>query len=296
VYKLILLINISIIFDASSALPKEAFRPLTSFQVNIPKDTSLPDSSKDVVKITRSWELPSTLKKVSGIDYLEAGKMACIQDETGTIYIYNLESKSIEKEIPFGPPGDYEGIAIVNENAYVGCADGRILEILNFRSDKPIVKEYGTHLTIKQSVGGLCYDKKNKRLLIAVKGGEDGNKFYKSVYSFDLVKKTVPLKPAIKINLKDPVFNNLQTKKLQMVFQPSDIGIHPVTRDFYLIDGVRSLLLVTDESGIIKSLNILNKTLFVQPEGVTFSPSGELYIANKGIKEEPGMLMLVHFK
>ena len=295
-YKLILLI---IIFTLVFAFLKAGslHAPLKSFSGwKIERDTSLPEPLKDVVKITRSWEFPSTLKNVSGIDYLEPDRIACIQDEVGSIFIYNLESKSIETEIPFGPPGDYEGIALVNDNAYVACADGRIYEILNYRSDKPVVKEYGTHLTVKQNVEGLCLDHKNNRLLVAIKGIDEGNRNYKGVYAFDLLSKAMPVKPVLKIDLKDSVFNNLQPKNRQMIFQPSDIDIQPVTQDIYIADGTRSQLLVMGESGNIKDLHNLNKTIFVQPEGITFTPSGELYIASKGVKEEPGMLMLVQFK
>lgn len=291
--KLILSINI-FVFGLICLQARPGINRLPGLQPNIQKDTTLPDSLNGVVKITRSWELPSTLRDISAIDYLEGDRIACIQDEVGSIFIYNLESKAIETEIPFGPPGDYEGIAIVNDNAYVACADGRILEILSYRSDNPVVKEYGTHLTVKQHIAGLCSDNKGKRLLAAIKGIDEGN--YKGIYSFDLSTRTMPVKPIIKIDLKDSVFNKMQTKNRQMVFQPSDITIHPLTQDIYVIDDMRAQLLVMGESGNIKELLSLNKAMFVQPEGVTFTPSGELYIASKGIKDGPGMLVLVQLK
>src|SRR5690349_9341280 len=93
------------------------------------QDTFLVDSGRAVVKISRSWELPQILKEISGIAYVDADRIACVQDEIGTVFIYNISTKSIELEVPFGPPGDYEAIAIVNDDAYVAVADGRIIEI-----------------------------------------------------------------------------------------------------------------------------------------------------------------------
>jgi hypothetical protein len=34
------------------------------------------------------------------------------------------------------------------------------IEVNNINAAKPSVKEYGTHLTLKQDPEGLCYDKK----------------------------------------------------------------------------------------------------------------------------------------
>ena len=259
-------------------------------------DTTLPDSTNDVVKITRKWELPANLKNISAIDYTPSGKMACLQDEVGSIFIFNLESGEIDAEIPFGPPGDYEGLVLLNNDAYVGCADGRIIEISNYNSENPEVKEYGTNLTVNDNVTGLCYDKKNKRLLVSIKGTEDANQFYKGIYAFNLITKSMPVKPAIRIDLRNHVFSKLQPKNVQSVFQPSDLDINPLTGQLYIIDGTRCQLLRMRLSESIRTLTELNKEKFIQPEGITFTPSGELYIASKGVRDDPGMLFQVRLK
>lgn len=270
--------------------------PFTSFSQGL-KEAVLTDSAKNVaVKISRTWELPPVLKEISGISYIDPVRIACVQDEIGSIFIYNTSTLTIENEIPFGPPGDYEAIAIVNKDAYVAVADGRIIEVGDYNSGKPTVKEYGTHLTVRQNVEGLCYDKMNKRLLVAIKGREEGSALYKGIYAFDLATKTMPVKPVIKIDLQDPVFQKLVAKKPQTLIQPSEIDIHPLTGDIYITDGVRPQLLIMDNTGKIKALYALNKSEFFQPEGIMFTPPGELYIANEGNKQLPGKLMLVEIK
>lgn len=257
---------------------------------------TLPINADDVVKITRSWKLPEILKNISAIDYTPLGRMACLQDEVGSIFIFNLDSGKVEKEIPFGPPGDYEGLVLVKHDAYVACADGRILAVMNYNSDKPEVVEYGTHLTVNENVNGLCYDKKNERLLVTIKGTEDANQLYKGIYSFSLPDKRMSVIPVIKIDLKDPVFDKLQTKNVQTVFQPSDLDISPATGLLYIIDGTRVQLLRIKLMETIRDLTELDKEKIIQPEGITFTPSGELFIASKGIREEPGMLFQVRLK
>jgi uncharacterized protein YjiK len=257
-----------------------------------PNDTLTSESSNFVVKISRSWELPQELKEISGISYIDAERIACVQDEMGAIYIYNLALSSIEATIPFGPPGDYEGIATVNDNAYVACADGRIYEVAGYRTLKPSIKEYGTHLTVKQNVEGICYDKTNNRLLVSIKGQEEGSPPFKGIYEFGLANKKMPVKPVIKIDLQHQVFGRSQLRKLQSVIQPSDVDINPVTGDIYLTDGEKSQLLIMGSSGKIKALYALSKTQVIQPEGICFTPSGELYIASEGKKQEPAKLLL----
>ncbi len=43
----------------------------------------------DDIKIISRWDLPSELLEISGIAYIDATHFACVQDEAGTIYIYN---------------------------------------------------------------------------------------------------------------------------------------------------------------------------------------------------------------
>ena len=45
------------------------------------------------IKIANKWELPRVLEEVSGIDYIDKERIACIQDEVGELFIYNLVSK-----------------------------------------------------------------------------------------------------------------------------------------------------------------------------------------------------------
>jgi uncharacterized protein YjiK len=254
------------------------------------------DSNRATVDISRTWQLPEILKEISGIAYIDAERIACVQDEVGTIFIYNILTNGIESEVPFGPPGDYEAIAVVNNDAYVAVADGRIIEISAYLSDNPGVKEYGTHLTVTQNVEGLCHDKKNKRLLVAIKDQEEGSPLYKGIYSFDLVTKTMPVKPVMKIDLQDPIFGKPSFKKPQALIQPSEIAINPSTGDFFISDAVRSQVLIMDQEGKIKALHALNKSEFIHPEGIMFTPSGELFIANEGSKELPAKLMRVSLR
>jgi uncharacterized protein YjiK len=250
-------------------------------------DTGEKASASIVVK--QQWDLPDELKEVSGISFLAQDRFACVQDELGTIFIYNTSSGKIEKQIPFAAAGDYEGVAVKEDMAYIVRADGRLYEV-NMKEGIQSSRNYATHLTVDQNVEGLCLDSKRNRLLLAIKGDEPGNKNYKGIYSFDLSSKTMGKEPVYKIDLGDNIFASGKSKKNKAIM-PSEIAIHPVNGDLYISDGPGSRLLVMDQSGRMKALYNLGKK-FAQPEGISFSPTGDLFISNEGNKQSGNIIQV----
>lgn len=232
------------------------------------------------VQIINRWDLPSELTEISGIAFLSDGQIACVQDEEGKIYIYNLDSRRITKEVAFSEPGDYESIAIVGPTAYVLRADGLLYEIGGFMSAAPQVKQHRTPLTARHDVEGLAYDPGNKRLLMAIKNEEAPGADYKGIYAFDLSSKRMEATPVYKIMLNDPVFQEETKKKVAM--QPSDLTVHPSNGKLYFIDGARPKVLVMDTTGRLARLYQLSNDDFPQPEGIGFNKAGELFISNEG--------------
>jgi uncharacterized protein YjiK len=241
------------------------------------------------IHIMEKWDLPAELKEVSGIAYMDNDRFACVQDEEGTIFIYNRSSEQIEKKIPFAAPGDYEGITLNGQTAYVVRADGRLFEV-DLNGGKSAAKEYKTPLTVEHNVEGLCYDESNNRLLLAIKDEEPGNSNQKGIYAFDLSKKALAEKPVLQIDLEHKVFMNSGAKKNKAI-KPSAIGVHPQTKELYITDGPKSRLLIMNASGDIKKLVSLGKE-FAQPEGITFSPQGAIFISNEGT-DQPGNIIQV---
>ena len=248
------------------------------------------------VSVVQKWEMPKELTEISGLSNIDKDRFACVQDEIGTLYVFNTANSKVEKEIAFSSPGDYEGLAIVDQIAWVLRADGKLLEINNIQSTKPEVKEFSTALTIKHNPEGLCYDKSNNRLLIAIKDAEPNSSDYKGIYSFDLATKKMDVQPAFRIDLHHEVFTKMkQGKKKKSTFMPSGIVLHPLTGDMYITDGRNSLLLVTDKDGKIKQLYQLNVNEFEQPEGISCLPGGEIFIANEGTRL-PGNILRIEIK
>jgi len=252
-----------------------------------------PELTTTGINVIKKWEMPKDLTEISGLSYIDDKRFACVQDELGKIFIYNIASSTVEKEIPFGAVGDYEGLAVVGETVWVLRSDGKLFEVNNMNAANPAVKEYSTGLTIKQDSEGLCYDKKNNRLLIAIKGVEPDTEDYKGIYAFDLASKKMDQQPVFKIDLLNKVFgSNGSGKKKKGSMNPSGIAIHPINGDMYITDGRDPKLLITDAAGTIKKLYSLNTNEFAQPEGITFNSAGDLFISNEGTKQ-PGNILKV---
>ncbi|WP_299986547.1 SdiA-regulated domain-containing protein [uncultured Pontibacter sp.] len=238
------------------------------------------------------WDLPPVLREVSGIGMLPDGSMACVQDEVGTIFIYNLEQKAISQEIPFAGPGDYEGIAVAGENAYIVRSDGTLFEVVRFRNTKPAVQVYKASFPATINIEGLAYDQKHNQLLLAPKGYDPKLKAQKGIYAFSLDSKKFLPEPVTSISL-DQVQTPKKGKKQKSgydVLQPSSLELHPTSGEFYMLDAVNDRLYVLNREGQISKTVDLDKKMLRQAEGLTFGQDGALYIASEGSKKGKGVI------
>lgn len=256
-----------------------------------------PESSdnEENYKILQKWELPEILEEVSAIAWIGENRIACVQDEDGIIFVYNLKTSKLEEKISFGEGGDYEGIAIMEDDAYVLRSDGVIFEVPNFAGGDPSATEYVTNVNQLPGINieGFCADPANNRLLLAVKERKD-LKNRKEIYAFDLSEKNTLQDPLLIIDLADPILEEVN-KKLKEKFSPGEIGINPETGEFYILDGTDPKILITKQDGTSKELIMLNIKDFGNPEGLTFSPEGDLYISNEA-ENGPANILKVSLK
>ena len=250
---------------------------LASFTINEKIDQNI------TVRILKKITVPKSLKEISGIAHINDNIFACVQDESGIVYIFDTDQSQIIKEIAFGPSGDYEDIAIVGNAIWVLQSNGKLFEIANYNSTTQSIKSYNTTLTTMQNVEGMCYDQKNNYLLLAIKDAEINNPNYKGVYAFDLTTKKMIDAPFIKINMSQG-----KGKK----FMPSAIAIHPKSFEYYITDGRNKQLMILKMDGSVKHVYRLDQKEFLQPEGICFDKKGQLYISNEGGKGN-GNIMLI---
>ena len=140
----------------------------------------------DLENPTQKFSLPVRLTEVSGLCYAAGDKVMAVQDEKGKYYTIDAQTGEVDDGVKYTDPGDFEGIALVNDDLYTLRADGKIYRIKSFGSDDPETKKYKTHLEEKNDAEGLCYDAANNRLLVVAKGhpGKKDSKGQKSHLCF----------------------------------------------------------------------------------------------------------------
>lgn len=232
------------------------------------------------VEVVKTWNLPNELDEVSGIAFLGNERIAAVQDEDGIIFIYDLNSSEIVKQIKFGGSGDYEGIAINENTAYILESNGDLYVVENFLKDLK-VSRMESKLRSKMNMEGLALDKENNRLLLAVKSGDKSSGDFKAVYALDLASMELQEEPALKMTFEEDIFDDIRKKSAKKTFYPSEIARNPATGEIYLLEAESPRLLIMNASGKAKALHHLSKEEFPQPEGLTFDGE-KMYISNEG--------------
>lgn len=249
----------------------------------------------DLRSASKKYKLPDKVREISALSYLPKDTMAFVQDEAGKVYFFCKKEETIVHTFEFKKKGDFEGIEILGDTAYVLRSDGRIYEIMNSSDPNAEVTMYETFLTTDNDTEGLGYDPVTHSLLIACKGSPASNgqayKGFRAIYAFDLHTKQLRPKPFLLID-RDAISKITANKNQE--FQPSGIAIHPITADIYIIASVGQLLTVYSPQGNLKWAKKLNKDVFRHPEGICFSPKGNMYISNEGDKKKGNIIKITY--
>ncbi|MBK8554053.1 MAG: SdiA-regulated domain-containing protein [Ignavibacteria bacterium] len=221
--------------------------------------------------------LPKELKEISGITMTPDGRLFGQQDESGIIYQIDFTTGAIIKKFAVGKPAlkkDFEDLVYANNKFYLLHSNGEIFEFPEGNDRESVeYNVYKTELTAANDVEGLCYDSETNSLLLACKGnsGVDGSGD-KAIYSFSL--ESMKLNPQPRFILKkSDVVNS---------FNPSGIQRNPLTGTFFLIAANGSMIVEISKEGNYIGKASLPKRIHFQPEGITFSSDGTLFISNEG--------------
>jgi DNA-binding beta-propeller fold protein YncE len=249
-------------------------------------------------KPSKKFKMPDDLDEISGLSYVSEDKFACIQDNKGMIYVFDIEKREVTYVYKFGKAKDCEDVAVVNNTAYVLQSNGHIWQIDDFEKNNPFgkkdhkAKKYKPLLLSKENnTEGLAFDSESNSLLIACKGSQELEehlidlKGKKAIYRFDLSTKTFSERPAYVIDLGYLDNGN---------FELSGIAVHPITGNIYVITSVDKMLIILNQEGKVIAAKKLDKKIFKQPEGICFNPDGDLFISNES--HDKGKATILKFK
>lgn len=242
--------------------------------------------------------VPKELEEISGISFVSDSLLLAIQDEEGLLFFYDLISEKVVKKYEFWKGKDYEDLAVVGEDVWIINSSGSLYELKNFKNGPSKPNVFKTVLKEENNIEGLTLDKKNNRLLLAVKDVSlDGDDKEKDIYAFDLKTKTLNTNPVYSIKLNEiegffkgdkieefskKILKAAGNQNLNEVFRTSALGFHPKTNELYVLSSLNNIIAVFNAKGSIQRILELDGKEFIQPEGLAFTSDGRLFISNEG--------------
>ncbi len=235
--------------------------------------------------------LPKKLNEISGITFLSNNSqlLYAVQDESGTVYSYNLKEEKIVSEYTFANAGDYEEITTDGHYFFVLRSDGAIYSFpVDLQSTITEVQVFeGT--VGKGEYESMFYDPQSKALYVLCKScklDKGGPSVSGYIMNVDTAGKLI-MKENFQINL-DAVAA-VEGKPVKSL-KPSSLSKRKSSNEWYVLSSIDKLLLITDDNFHPKKVIRFEKKQFEQPEGITFDIEDRMYISSEKNKAENALL------
>jgi hypothetical protein len=241
---------------------------------------------------SKPWQLnlPIELDEISGIVYYPRDtSVFAIIDEFGWLYKIHLTGNRQIGKWKFSEQGDYEDLVMIDSIFYALQSNGNIITFTFgdsntvFKHDSPF-PDKGNEFEI------LFYDSVVHKLSLICKDCDSDRKKSLTRFYFDPATKTFEDSTRAMDVRKIAIM--LGEKNLK--FKPSAAAIHPITGEIYIVSAVNDLLVIIDQQGNPKIAYKIDGKLFKQPEGIAFTPNGDLLISNEAA--DRGVANILLFK
>lgn len=243
------------------------------------------DAPFNFLQPDKIYDMPDLLKEISGIAFADENTIYCVQDEMGIVFKYDISKEDISGIFRFTDIGDFEDLAIRKEKVYVLRSDGTLFWFNHQNFDGKI-----NQIVIPVNclnMEGLDFNPVNNQFYLACKDqlidSQDKNR---TIFSIHADKMTNPQVATVVSSAK---INEMLAKKYpeidnsRMQINPSAIAIHPQTGEKYVLSASSRLIAIFDKEQLT-NIYPLPAEIYYKPEGLTFSPDGDLFISSEGIK------------
>jgi uncharacterized protein YjiK len=237
-------------------------------------------------------KLNDPLAEISGISfYPKDSSVFAISDENGSLYKIRLNGKIKIMSWKFDKTQDFEDVVLHDSSFYVLESSGNIQALLFSPKGDTIFRRKSIFppSNEKNEFESIYYDDQSKGLVMICKDCEGDKKKIVSAWNFDVsTNKYTPSSFSIDVH---PIAKRTRDEKQK--FKPSGAAINPVTKDVWILSSTNQLLIVTDGKGNTKAVYTLNPSIFKQPEGITFTPWGDLLISNEATDKYETSTLLI---
>ncbi|MEJ7610989.1 MAG: hypothetical protein WKF88_07400 [Ferruginibacter sp.] len=236
------------------------------------------DSESFAFSNPKILELPEVLDEISGIAYYEKDtSIFAVIDEDGVLFKVPLSNPKKVKEWHYDKARDYEDLILKDSIFYVLVSNGE-LEKLKFEGDKISVEkvDYPNSSKKVNEFETLYFDSASGKIVTMCKDCEDDKKA--RISSFFLNDSLQSFSPFSCIE-SSTIFLKAGIAKEHI--KPSAAAVQPITKELYVLCSVNKLMLVFGPAGNILEVIKLNPSIYKQPEGMCFTPEGNLIISNE---------------
>ncbi|MCX2429707.1 MULTISPECIES: SdiA-regulated domain-containing protein [unclassified Pedobacter] len=238
------------------------------------------------------YNMPQNLFEISGITFHHGDpkQVFAIQDEDGDLFHLGLNDKDAQFT-KFGGKGDYEDLAIINDQVIVLKSNGELHTFPISKINTPEVADVikTKDLVPKAEYEGLASDEKAGMVYILTKEVKKGKKSDTEIFAFKFNEGTFTPAGTFKLSHQE-IAAAAGTSKMN--FRPSALAKNPKTGEWYILSSMNKLLVITDADFKIKSTQALKGDAFNQPEGIAFDRDNNLYISNEGGSLAAGNILM----
>ena len=243
-------------------------------------------SSPTVVK------LPEELDEISGIAYYPKDtSVFAIIDEDGLLFKIPIKRPKAFRQWNFDKKRDFEDIVLVDSTFYVLVSNGDV-ETIQFKGSSIVSSKsnFSDGSKKENEFEAMYKEKDSSRLIILCKSCEADPKKSFSSFAFNYLDSSKSYSEYKTFDMT-PLESKLNVDKH---LKPSAAAINPLNGDIYIISSIQKLLVIMDKTGEFKELYKLDPTIYKQPEGITFTPGGDMIISNESA--QTGFANLLLFK
>jgi hypothetical protein len=238
-------------------------------------------------------KLKDELNEISGIIYYpkDTGIFA-ISDATGSLYKIFPDKDALVEKWKFGKNADFEDLQLIDSVFYVLSSKGNIVSVKFITKDSMQTSNFDFP-DKKSEFEAFYYDSASRKLVLICKDCKDDKKNNVGTSSFDLATQTYGKGP---FTIDAKKIESLLDKGEKSKFKPSAAAINPLTQELYIVASVNKILAIADKNGVLQKVYPLNPSIYKQPEGIAFTPSGDLLISNESADEGAANILVIKHK
>jgi uncharacterized protein YjiK len=226
-----------------------------------------------------TFKLPQSLDEISGIVFNAKDKsVLAINDERGWLYKIHLRREVDLEKWQYYKGADFEDLVLVDSNFYVLESNGNIIQFKFITADSVQVKEHLFPAQGRNEFEILYHDKDKQKLILLCKDCEQDDKNSLSAFSFNLASRSYDTARTFVMDIRK-IEELMDEKKVR--FKPSAATINPLTKELYIVSAINDVLVVADLNGVPKEVHRVSPKIYKQPEGIAFTPQGDLLISNE---------------